>query len=68
MSTLFSLQDRTAFITGGSAGIGAMIARGFLEHGATVIINARNAERCAQTAKELSELGEISACPGDIST
>ena len=41
MSTLFSLQGRTAFITGGSTGIGAMIARGFLEHGATVIINAR---------------------------
>ena len=44
MSILFSLEGRTAFITGGSTGIGAMIARGFLEHGATVIINARNAE------------------------
>ena len=68
MSTLFSLQGRTAFITGGSTGIGAMIARGFLEHGATVVINGRNEERCAQTVTELSKFGEISACPGDIST
>jgi len=68
MSDLFSLADRTAFVTGGSTGIGAMIARGFLAHGASVIINARNAQRCAQTVAELSQYGEISACPGDVST
>lgn len=68
MHDLFSLKGRTALVTGGTKGIGRMIATAYLEFGAKVIINARNAEQCAATVDELSSLGDISASPGDIST
>lgn len=67
-SELFSLQGRTALITGGSRGIGRMIARGFLAQGAKVYITARKAEACEQTARELSEFGHCVALPLDVST
>jgi NAD(P)-dependent dehydrogenase (short-subunit alcohol dehydrogenase family) len=54
---LFSLQGRVALVTGGSRGIGRMIAEGFIAQGAKVYICARKAEACKQTAKELSEGG-----------
>jgi NAD(P)-dependent dehydrogenase (short-subunit alcohol dehydrogenase family) len=66
--TLFSLQGRTALITGGSRGIGRMIAEGFLRQGARVYITARKADACEQTAKELSALGHCVALPIDVST
>ena len=50
MNNLFSLQGRTALITGGSRGIGRMIAAGFLAQGARVYISARKAAACDQTA------------------
>ena len=50
MKSLFSLENRTAVITGGSRGIGKMIARGFLEHGARVYISSRKSEQCEQAA------------------
>ena len=53
---LFSLKGRTAIVTGGSRGIGRMIAEGFVRQGARVYITARKAEACLQTAKELSAL------------
>jgi len=65
---LFSLEGRTALITGGSRGIGRMIAEGYLTQGARVYISARNAEACEQAATELSELGECYAIPADVST
>ena len=65
---MFSLQGRTALITGGSRGIGRMIARGFLAQGAKVYITARKAEACEQTARELSEFGHCVALPLDVST
>jgi NAD(P)-dependent dehydrogenase (short-subunit alcohol dehydrogenase family) len=65
---LFSLQGRTAIVTGGSRGIGRMIAEGFLRQGARVYITARKATACAQTAKELSHLGHCVALPLDVST
>jgi NAD(P)-dependent dehydrogenase (short-subunit alcohol dehydrogenase family) len=68
MTDLFSLAGRTALITGGSRGIGRMIAAGFLRAGARVYITARKAEACAATASELSALGPCTALPHDIAT
>jgi NAD(P)-dependent dehydrogenase (short-subunit alcohol dehydrogenase family) len=68
INQLFSLQGRTAIITGGSRGIGRMIAEGYLAAGARVYISARKAAECAQTVQELSHLGHIVALPADVST
>jgi len=68
MNDLFSLQGRTALVTGGSRGIGRMIASGFLRAGARVYISARKAEACDATAKELSALGPCVSLPADVST
>jgi len=65
---LFSLAGRTALITGGSRGIGRMIAEGFLAQGARVYISARKAEACDRTAKELSAFGPCVSLPADVST
>ena len=68
---LFSLHGRVALVTGGSRGIGKMIAAGFLAQGAAkVYITARKAGPCEATAKELSAAydGECIALPIDIST
>jgi NAD(P)-dependent dehydrogenase (short-subunit alcohol dehydrogenase family) len=68
---LFSLHGRVALVTGGSRGIGKMIAAGFLNQGAAkVYITARKAQACEATAKELSAAydGECIALPIDIST
>ncbi|MDD0838999.1 SDR family oxidoreductase [Curvibacter sp. HBC61] len=65
---LFSLQGRTALITGGSRGIGRMIAEGFIAQGARVYISARKAAACDQTAAELSQHGHCVSLPGDVST
>jgi len=65
---LFSLQGRTALITGGSRGIGRMIAEGFLAQGARVYISARKATACDQAAQELSKGGHCVSLPCDVST
>ena len=67
---LFSLESRVALVTGGSRGIGRMIAAGFLSQGAArVYITARKAGPCEATARELTaEYGrECIALPIDIS-
>ena len=68
MDKLFSLEGRVALVTGGSRGIGRMIAEGFLRHGAKVYISARKAEACDRTAAELSALGPCTSLPADVST
>jgi NAD(P)-dependent dehydrogenase (short-subunit alcohol dehydrogenase family) len=69
MKNLFSLEGRTALITGGSRGIGKMIARGFIAQGAKVYISSRKAPACIETAEELSKEGGVCIpLPQDVST
>jgi len=67
MQDLFSLAGRTSLITGGSRGIGEMIAEGFVRAGAKVYISARKASACEETARRLSAFGECIAIPADAS-
>jgi 2-deoxy-D-gluconate 3-dehydrogenase len=67
---LFSIEGKTALITGGSRGIGEMIAAGFLANGAKVYVSSRKADACDATARRLSERfgGECASLPADVST
>jgi 2-deoxy-D-gluconate 3-dehydrogenase len=69
MKNLFSIEGKVALITGGSRGIGEMIAAGFLANGAKVYISSRKAEVCDATAKRLQEEygGECISMPADLS-
>ncbi|MEE2636809.1 MAG: SDR family oxidoreductase [Acidobacteriota bacterium] len=66
VSTLFDLTGKTALITGGSRGIGRMIAEGYLQAGASVYISSRKADVCDQVAKKLSALGPCHAIPANV--
>lgn len=68
MTDLFSVEGKTVLVTGGSRGIGLMIARGFVAAGADVIISSRKAEVCQRVAAELSEFGRCAAIPADLGT
>jgi NAD(P)-dependent dehydrogenase (short-subunit alcohol dehydrogenase family) len=68
MSDLFDISGKTALVTGGSRGIGLMIARGLVQAGARVIVSSRKTEDVEAAAKELAELGDCQAIPGDVST
>ena len=68
MKNLFDLQGRVALVTGGSRGIGKMIATGFLHQGAKVYITARKAAACDATAEELSAIGPCLSLPIDVSS
>ncbi|MEW2472231.1 glucose 1-dehydrogenase [Micromonospora gifhornensis] len=68
MTDLFSVHGKTVLVTGGTRGIGLMIARGFVEAGAHVIISSRKAEACAAVAEELSAYGRCEAIPADLSS
>ncbi len=61
-----STQTNTVLITGASSGIGLDIARGFLEKGSNVVLNARNSERLAAAAHALGEENRTALVPGDI--
>ncbi|EYT81299.1 3-oxoacyl-ACP reductase [Streptomyces sp. Tu 6176] len=66
-AALFDLCGKRALVTGGTRGIGMMIARGLLQAGARVVISSRNAEACAQAQEQLSAFGEVRAIPADLS-
>ncbi|MEP7294831.1 MAG: SDR family oxidoreductase [Burkholderiales bacterium] len=68
MNNLFTLEGRTALITGGSRGIGRMIAAGFLAQGAKVYISSRKAADCDAAAKDLSAHGECISIPANVAT
>jgi len=69
MSDWFSIEGKTALVTGGSRGIGEMIAAGFMIHGAKVYISSRKADVCEATAARLVERhgGECISLPADLS-
>jgi NAD(P)-dependent dehydrogenase (short-subunit alcohol dehydrogenase family) len=68
VTDLFSVKGKTALVTGGSRGIGLMIARGYVEGGAKVYISSRKKAVCDEVAAELSKIGTCISLPGDIST
>jgi NAD(P)-dependent dehydrogenase (short-subunit alcohol dehydrogenase family) len=67
MAELFDIRDKTAVVTGGSRGIGAMIARGLLEAGARVVISSRREADLNEMAAQLASLGDVTAIPADLS-
>ncbi|MEK1834737.1 SDR family oxidoreductase [Pseudomonas sp. NPDC089918] len=66
MHPYFSLASRTALVTGGTRGIGKMIAKAYVEAGATVYVCARDADACQQTANELSAFGVCHAVAANL--
>jgi NAD(P)-dependent dehydrogenase (short-subunit alcohol dehydrogenase family) len=65
---LFDLSGKTAVVTGGTRGIGLMIARGLLQAGARVYISSRKADGCAAAERELAQYGKVAAIPADLSS
>lgn len=68
MKNLFSITNKIALVSGGSSGIGRMIAQGLVENGVKTYIIARDEARCRETAAELSQSGQCIALPGDLGT
>jgi NAD(P)-dependent dehydrogenase (short-subunit alcohol dehydrogenase family) len=68
MNDLFSLQGKVALVTGGSVGIGAMIAEGFVKYGAKVYIVARREDALKKKQAELAKIGLCEYIAADIST
>ncbi|HVH06695.1 MAG TPA: SDR family NAD(P)-dependent oxidoreductase, partial [Myxococcota bacterium] len=68
VAKLFSIEGKVALVTGGSRGIGLMIARGYVEAGAKVYVSSRKREACEETAAELSKVGTCVSMPADLAT
>lgn len=68
IDSLFSVDGKVAVVTGGSRGIGRMIAEGLVRSGVRVYISSRSKEACDEVAAELSQLGECIALPADLSS
>ena len=67
LTALFGLAGKRALVTGGTRGIGMMIARGLLQAGADVVISSRKADACDEAVSQLSAFGSIRAVPADLS-
>jgi NAD(P)-dependent dehydrogenase (short-subunit alcohol dehydrogenase family) len=68
MKDLFSVAGKVVLVTGGSRGIGRMIAHGFVANGATVYVASRKKADCEEVVAELSGLGKIVALEANLST
>ncbi len=64
---LFDLTGKNALVTGGTRGIGMMMARGLLQAGARVVVSSRKADACASAQEQLSQFGDVKAIPADLS-
>ena len=64
--SMFDVSGKSVLITGGSGGIGQMMAQGFAQAGAKVYINGRNAEALAAACDALAEFGEVHAIAADL--
>ena len=67
MKNLFSIEGKTAIITGGSSGIGAMIAEAFVQNGVKTYITSRKADALEEKREEFSSNGECIAIQADLS-
>src|SRR3712207_7874907 len=65
---LFDLTGKVAVVTGGTRGIGLMMARGLLQAGASVYISSRKPEAGEQAAAELAQHGRVESIPADVSS
>lgn len=68
LAALFDVADTRVLVTGGSRGIGLMIARGFAQAGARVIISSRKESAVREAEADLSEFGEVTGIVGDVSS
>lgn len=68
LTQLFSIRGKTAVVTGGTQGIGLMIAEAYVRAGVKVYVSSRKADSCAEVAARLSEHGECVGLPADLST
>jgi NAD(P)-dependent dehydrogenase (short-subunit alcohol dehydrogenase family) len=68
VAELFSVAGKVALVTGGSRGIGLMIASGLVEAGAKVYVASRKQQDCDRAAAELSKRGTCIALPGDLAS
>lgn len=68
LTQLFDVSGKVAIVTGGSRGIGEMIAEGLVRNGVRTYITARKADACDATAARLSEFGECISLPADIAS
>ena len=67
LERLFGLNGKTALVTGGTRGIGMMIARGLLQAGAEVVISSRKADAVDQAVSALREFGPVRGVAADLS-
>ncbi|MFK7862825.1 MAG: SDR family NAD(P)-dependent oxidoreductase [Pseudohongiellaceae bacterium] len=66
IGSLFSVAGKTALVTGGSSGLGLIMAQGLLENGAKVVISSRSQEKCNMALSELKPYGDVSAFSADV--